>query len=190
MRKLKSGGVTVSKRPRSYDDLKRWDRTFTCYSGIIGYRFLFLDSVTANLRLEYEFRDKSRILLKKHNNFNVTEFPDNKFFNVKSTLLKNDVSKELLIKSYLATDFYANIKQVVNGSRFVSNFAEGQEHIFWTIVQTETINLVYDRKPKLYSEWDQLLGPITLSEYDRMHFEFSCLKGLFKKSRSPQRYFF
>ena len=86
MRKLQSGGVTASKQPRNYTDLERWNRTLTCYSGIIAYRFMFLDSVSTHLRLEYEFQNKSKILLEKHADFNVTEFSDNKFFDVKSTL--------------------------------------------------------------------------------------------------------
>ena len=31
----------------------------------------------------------------------------------------------------------------------------------------------------VHSEWDQLLGPLTLSKYDRMQFQFRCLKGFF-----------
>ena len=181
MRKIQSGGVTVSKQPRGYTDLERWNRTLTCYSGIIAYRFMFLDSVSTHLRLEYEFQNKSRILLEKHIDFNVNEFSKNKLFNVKSTLLRNSMNNETLINGYLTTDFYANIKQKIKGTNFVSNFYDADKHTFWTIIETESIHLLYDRKPKLYSEWDQLLGPITLSEYDRMHFEFSCLKGLFKK---------
>ena len=178
MRQLQSGGVTVSKRPRSYDDLERWNRTLTCYSGIIAYRFMLLDSVSTHLRLEYEFKNKSRILLEKNADFNVTKFSDNNFFNVKSTLLRNNVNNETLINGYLATDCYANIMQKIHGTRFVSNFDEANKHLFWTIIETEKIHLLYDRKPKLYSEWDQLLGPLTLYKYDRIQFQFRCLKGL------------
>ena len=177
MRKIQSGGVTVSKRPRGYTDLKRWNRTITCYSGIIAYRFIFLDSVSDHLRLEYEFQTKSRILLEKHADFNVTDFSDSKLFNMKSTLRRNNVNKKTLINGYLATDFYANIKQKIHGTRFVSNFDEANNHLFWTIIESESIHLLYDRKPKLYGEWDQLLGPLTLSKYDRMQFQFRCLKG-------------
>ena len=181
MRKLQSGGVTVSKRPRDYTELKRWNRTLTCYSGFIAYRLMFLDSVSNHLRLEYEFQNKSRILLEKDADFNVTEFSDNKFFNMKSTLFRNKVNSETLINGYLATDFYANIKQKIPGTRHVSNFDDANKYLFWTIIETETIHLLYDRKPKLYSEWDQLLGPLTLSKYDRMQFQFKCLKGLYSK---------
>ena len=177
-RKLQSGGVTVSKQPRAYTDLQSWNRSLTCYSGIIAYRFMFLDSVSSHLRLEYEFRNKSRILLEKHADFNVTEFSDNKFFNVKSTLFRNNVNNKSLINGYLATDFYTNIVEIINGTRFVSNFDKANKHLFWTIIETETVNLLYDRKPKLFSEWDQLLGPLTMSKYDRIQFQFKCLKGL------------
>ena len=180
MRKLQSGGVTVSKRPRGYTDLERWNRTLTCYSGTIAYRFMFLDSVSGHLRLEYEFQNKSRILLEKYSDFNVTEFSD-KFFNMKLTSLKNNVDSETLINGYLATDFYANTKRKIEGKRFVSNFDEANKLLFWTIIETESIHLLYDRKPKLYSEWDQLLGPLTLSKYDKMQFQFRCLKGFCNK---------
>ena len=181
--RIQSGGVTVSKRPLGYTDLERWNRTLTCYSGIIAYRFMFLDSVDTHLRLEYEFQNKSRILLEKHADLSITEFYDNKFFDAERTLLRNNVNNDTLKKGYLATDFYANIKQKVNGTRFVSNFNKADENLFWTVIETETIHLLYDRKPKLYSEWDQLLGPLTLSKYDRMHFQFKCLKRLYNKTR-------
>ena len=181
MRKIQSGGVTVSKQPRGYTDLERWNRTVTCYSGIIAYRFMFHDSVSGHLRLEYEFQNKSRILLGKNANFNVTEFSKTNLFNVKSTLLRNNLNNETLVNGFLATDFYANIKEKVKGTKFVSNFDDTYKHIFWTIIETESIHLLYDRKPKLYSQWDQLLGPLTLSKYDRMQFQFKCLKGLYSK---------
>ena len=178
MRKIQSGGVTVSKRPHGYTDLEKWKRTLTCYNGIIAYRFMFLDSVGTHLRLEYEFQNKSRILLEKHAHFNMTEFSANKFFNFGTTLLRNNVTHDTLINGYLATDFYANIKKKTHGKRFITNFDKASEHLFWTVIETETIHLLYDRKPKLYSEWDQLLGPLTLSRYDRMQFQFRCLKSL------------
>ena len=102
----------------------------------------------------------------------------NQLFNIKSTLLRNKVNNSTLISGYLATDFYANIKQKIHGTRFFSNFEDANTHLFWTIIETESIDLLYNRKPKLYSEWDQLLGPLTLSKYDRMQFQFRCLKGL------------
>ena len=139
---------------------------------------MFLDSVSNHLRLEYEFKNKSRVLLEKDADFNVTEFADSKFFSMKSSSLRNKVSRETLINGFLATDFYANIMQKINGTRFVSNFDDANKHLFWTIVETEAIHILYDRKPKLYSEWDQLLGPLTLSRYDRMQFQFRCLKSL------------
>ena len=191
MRKLQSGGVTVSKRPRDYTDLERWNRTLTCYSGIIAYRFMFLDSVSTHLRLEYEFKNKSRILLEKNADFNVTKFSDNNFFNTESTLLRNNVNNETLVNGYLATDFYASIRKKVHGTKFVSNFDEANKHFFWTIIETETVHLLYQRKSKLYSEWDQLLGPLTLSKYDRMQFQFKCLKGLYHmQSRKHRQTYF
>ena len=153
----------------------------TCYSGIIAYRFILLDSFSNHLRLEYEFQNKSRVLLEKSSDFNVSKFSINQCFNVKSTLLRNNVKNETLINGYLATEFYANIKQKTHGTRYVSNFDEANRHLFWTLIETESVHLLYDRKPKLYSEWDQQLGPLTLSKYDRMQFQFKCLEGLYNK---------
>ena len=114
MRKIQSGGVTVSKRPLNYSDLGSWKRTMTCYSGILAYRFMFLDAVSTHLRLEYEFDIKSRILLEKNTNFdtsfNATKLSKSQLFNIKSTLLRNKVNSETLISGYLATDYYTNIK--------------------------------------------------------------------------------
>ena len=144
----------------------------------MAYRFIYLDSVSSHLRLEYEFQNKSRVLLEKHADFNTAKFSNNGLFNIKSTLLRNNMKNETLINGYLATDFYANIKQKIQGTKFVSNFDDANKYLFWTILETETIHLLYDRKPKLYSEWDQLLGPLTLSKYDRMQFQFRCFEGI------------
>ena len=141
---------------------------------------MFLDSVSTHLRLEYEFQNKSRVLLEKHTDFNANNFSKNQLFNIESTMLKNNVNNETLVNGYLATDFYANIKQKIQGTKLVSNFDEANKHLFWTLLETESIDLLYERKPKLYSEWDQLLGPLTLSKYDKMQFQFRCLKGSYK----------
>ena len=86
------------------------------------------------------------------------------------TLLDNFLSK---------TNFYANVTQKIRSVRFVSNFDSVKDHLFWTILEAESIHLIYERKPIRYSDWDQLLGPITLSKYDKVQFQFSCLKRKF-----------
>ena len=114
MRKIQSGGVTVSKQPRGYTDLERWNRTVTCYSGIIAYRFMFLDSVSTHLRLEYEFQKKSRILLEKSANFSVTDLSNERLFDINRTLLRNEMNNVTLLNDFLSvTDFYASIKDEV-----------------------------------------------------------------------------
>ena len=168
-------------RPNDYRDLDQWNRTFTCLSGFIAYRFMFLDSISGHLRLEYEFQNKSLISLEKYADFNTTEFTNNQLFNIKSTLLRNNVNNQTLVNGFLATDFYAKIKQKMKRTSFVSNFDNANKQIFWTIIETESIHLLYDRKPKLYSEWDQLLGPLSMSKYDKMQFQFQCLTGFLDK---------
>ena len=43
--KIQSGGVVMSKQPDNYTKLKNWNRTVTCYSGLISYRNELLLSV-------------------------------------------------------------------------------------------------------------------------------------------------
>ena len=122
MRRIQSCGVAVSKRPLTYSDLQRFNRTITCYSGIIAYRFLFLDVVSTHLRMEYEFQNKSRILLEKNADLNATGLSNNKLFNMKLSSLRNSINNSTLINGFLSTDFYANVKQMTNETLFVSNF--------------------------------------------------------------------
>ena len=127
--------------------------------------------------MEYEFQKKSRVLIEKNVDLNVTEISNNQIFNMKSTLLRNKVDNYSLINSLLSTDFYAHIKQKTNESRSISNFNSANDHLFWTLIEAESIDLMYERKFLRYSDWDQLLGPITFSKYDKLQFQFRCLEG-------------
>ena len=138
---------------------------------------MFLDVVNTHLRIEYESKNVSRILLKKKEKLDVKKLSSNTIFNVKSILLENKMDNDTLLNGFLSTDFYARINTKKNRVKFISNFDSLVDHLFWNILETESIKIVYDRKPKLYSEWDQLLGPLTLSQYDRMQFQFRCHKG-------------
>ena len=137
---------------------------------------MFLDVVNSHLRVEYESKSMSRILLKKKENLDVKKLSSS--FNVESILLENKMDNNTLLDGFLSTDLYARIDTKDHKIKFLSNFDNLVDHLFWTIIETESIHLLYDRKPKLYSEWDQLLGPLTLSRYDRMQFQFRCLKSL------------
>ena len=137
---------------------------------------MFLDVVNSHLRVEYESKSMSSILLKKKENLDVKKLSSS--FNVESILLENKMDNNTLLDGFLSTDLYARIDTKDHKIKFLSNFDNLVDHLFWTIIETESIHLLYDRKPKLYSEWDQLLGPLTLSKYDRMQFQFRCLKGV------------
>ena len=137
---------------------------------------MFLDVVNSHLRVEYESKSMSRILLKKKENLDVKKLSSS--FNVESILLENKMDNNTLLDGFLSTDLYARIDTKDHKIKFLSNFDNLVDHLFWTIIETESLHLLYDRKPKLYSEWDQLLGPLTLSKYDRMQFQFRCLKGV------------
>ena len=141
---------------------------------------MFLDAVSTHLRLEYEFQKKSRILLEKSDDFNVTELSNKRLFDMKITLLRNEMNNKTLLNGFLSTtDFYTTIKRKSRKIQSVSNFDDVNDHLFWTLLEAESIHLIYERKSFRYSEWDQLLGPITLSKYDKMQFQFRCLKGKF-----------
>ena len=175
--KIQSGGVIISKRPLNYSDLDRWNRTVTCYSGILAYRFMFLDVISTHLRLEYEFLNKSRLSLEKSADFSASELLNKRLFDTKTTLLRNEITNKTLLNNFLSiTDFYVDVKRKTRGVNSVSNFDDVNDHLFWTILESETVHLMYERKPHRYSEWDQLLGPITQSKYDKMQFQFHCLK--------------
>ena len=138
---------------------------------------MFLDVVNSHLRVEYESKSMSSILLKKKENLDVKKLSSS--FNVESILLENKMDNNTLLDGFLSTELYARIDTKDQKIKFLSNFDNLVDHLFWTIIETESLHLLYDRKPKLYSEWDQLLGPLTLSKYDRMQFQFQCLKGVF-----------
>ena len=139
---------------------------------------MFLDVVNSHLRVEYESKTTSSILLKKKESLDVKKLSSS--FNVESILLENKMDNNTLLDGFLSTDLYARINTKDHKTKFLSNFDNLVDHLFWTIIETESVHLLYDRKPKLYSEWDQLLGPLTLSKYDRMQFQFRCLKGFYK----------
>ena len=139
---------------------------------------MFLDVISSHLRMEYEFQNKSRILLEKSANFNVSELSNKRLFDIRTTLLRNEMNNKTLLNDFLSiTDFHANIKRKIPGVKLVSNFENVNDHLFWTLLETESVHLMYGRQPIRYSEWDQLLGPITLSKYDKLQFQFRCLKG-------------
>ena len=127
--------------------------------------------------MEFEFQKKSRVLIEKNVDLNATKLSNNQIFNMKSTSLRNKVDNYSLVNGLLSTDFFAQIRQKTNGSRSISNFENAIDHLFWNLIETESIHLMYERKFFRYSDWDQLLGPITLSKYDKMQFQFRCLEG-------------
>ena len=111
---------------------------------------MFLDVVNNHLRIEFESKNVSRILLSKNHNLDVKSLTSNKIFNVKSILRENKMDNETLLNGLLSTDFYARINKKDRMVKVVSNFNNLVDHLFWTIIETESVQLIYDRKPKLY----------------------------------------
>ena len=60
-------------------------------------------------------------------------------------------------------------------TKWLSNFEENDE--FWHVISTSSLELVYNRKQYFYNQWDQFLGPLSLSKYDKFHIQFNCSEG-------------
>ena len=123
---------------------------------------MFLDVVNNHLRIEFESKNVSRILLSKNHNLDVKSLTSNKIFNVKSILRENKMDNETLLNGLLSTDFYARINKKDRMVKVVSNFNNLVDHLFWTIIETESVQLIYDRKPKLYRKWFSTLKIISI----------------------------
>ena len=67
-----------------------------------------------------------------------------------------------------------------NETENLSNFDTLNDYSFWQVLKTNEVQLFYDRKEgaAMYHEWDKLLGPLTLSGFDKIKLEFDCLNGL------------
>ena len=138
---------------------------------------MFLDVISTHLRMKYELLNRSQILLEKSAYFSVSELSNKRLFDIKTTLVRNEMTNKTLLNNFLSiTDFYVDVKRKTRGINSISNFDDVNDHLFWTLLEAETVHLMYERKPHRYSEWDQLLGPITQSKYDKMQFQFRCLK--------------
>ena len=74
------------------------------------------------------------------------------------------------------TQCFSKINRTEDIVDYVSNFEDIHDRFFWKINSTEVLQLIYHRRPVLYNEWDQLVGPLTLSNYDKLSFQFMCMK--------------
>ena len=67
---------------------------------------MFLDVVKPHLRIEYESKNISRILLNKNDDLDVKKLSRSNVFNVKSILRENKMDNITLLNGFLSTDFY------------------------------------------------------------------------------------
>ena len=95
--------------------------------------------------------------------------------NFHNKLLQND--KMALVSGFYANELSTKINRILNETKYISNFNDQDSNSFWNLIETYRIHLTYERKSVKYSEWDQFLGPLMLSNYDKMHFHYKCLKG-------------
>ena len=73
------------------------------------------------------------------------------------------------------TRFKTTDTVVTNKTKWLSNYQEND--LFWHIISTSSVELIYNRKQYFYNQWDQFLGPLTLSKYDKFQIQFQCLEG-------------
>ena len=120
--------------------------------------------------MKYSTKVEKKIFYPQLKSINETTFRDNNLFNMSTV---QDLNQ--FYKGFLSADFYSTINSRVEVSEYLSNFDAMNDHLFWKILETDNIQLLYNRNPILYNEWDQLLGPLTRSKYDKIHFQRICL---------------
>ena len=143
-------------------------------------RLLFLDVVTDHLFISYTNKEVSQFKLEKQAGLNETIFKENKLFNL--SYAESKINGSTFFEGFLTTDFYTKYTTKKKITEPVSNFQQLdginiRPDLFWKILITNQIRLNYKRKPTLYNQWDQWLGPLTSSKYDKIHFERECLKS-------------
>ena len=171
--RLRSNAVIVSDKPENYSHLTAWDRTFTCESGHVAYRLLLIDVVSGHLRMEYSYKDSYDVHLPKRSTISQEKFTKNELFDVSWDNI--DVIKQHY-RRFLKTNFSIEIPYTNDSVQYLSNFDNVNDFLFWRLLDTNFIRLIYKRKQAHFYEWDQLLGPITMSNYDKMQIQFQCLK--------------
>ena len=119
---------------------------------------MFLDVINNHLQLKYTTKDKVDSLLWK-------SFSSGKTTDTGTEGLKMDETGKIT-----ATEIKYN-----NQTKWLSNFEKNDD--FWHVISTSSIELVYNRKQYYYSQWDQFLGPLTLSKYDKFQIQFNCMEG-------------
>ena len=92
------------------------------------------------------------------------------------TITQEVINDQHISRNLLNTECFLQINRTKNIAEYVSNFDDVQIPSFWKIISTEVLRLIYERKAALYNEWDQLVGPLTLSNYDKLSFQFRCMK--------------
>ena len=61
----------------------------------------------------------------------------------------------------------------------LSNFNQSSSNttLFWQVSKSKTLQLFFAKKTALYTEWDQMLGPISISKVDQISLQYICLRG-------------
>lgn len=61
----------------------------------------------------------------------------------------------------------------------LTNFGQYDNSMFWQMTTSNMLELVYDRRSNkpLYSQWNKLVGPVSLSDFDHFQFQYACFKG-------------
>lgn len=107
---------------------------------------------------------------------------------LKNTKLK--LTSEFTSQMYSIGGFVGDYEDFMKGSFYaltslpskqvtVSNFGQYDDDKFWQMTTTPSLAIHYDRltvKP-LQHQWNELLGPLSLSVVDLFGIEYKCLQG-------------
>lgn len=164
-----------------------WKETFTCETGSIVYRkghvfslifilnsykrsirFLDIDTLNGHLNTISSNRDFINTKLNVSSNIDKTKFYyENAIDNV-----------HVSYGDFMQSRFHA-LTSLPSQKSVVSNFGQYNYQMFWQMTTDSSFTIEYDRvemKP-LQHQWNQLLGPISLSGVDMFKFQYDCIKG-------------
>ena len=118
-------------------------------------RIMFLDVINDHLQLKYSIKNR-------------TDQDLSSMLWTSQTTLDN-------IKADESGNLMTEVLETKNEDKWLSNFEENDQ--FWHVISTSSVELVYNRKQYFYNQWDQFLGPLSISKYDKFQIQFNCSEG-------------
>ena len=61
----------------------------------------------------------------------------------------------------------------------LSNFGHYDNSTFWQITTSSSLDINYNRRSTkpLYNQWNKLVGPVSMSGFDKFQIQYDCFKG-------------